>query len=103
MPVAISTSGGAHGVFFAAITLVCETTFDFIWLSRYLRQERGDRAHVGGLWPAYPGDRASPPGGRAARSFVTQNTGGHARMFYWGRRVIAKRSRASRIGERGNG
>jgi hypothetical protein len=36
MPVAISTSGGTHGVCLAAITPVCETMFDFIWLSGYL-------------------------------------------------------------------
>src|SRR5215472_15501954 len=43
MPVAISTSGGAHGVCLAAITSVCETMFDFIRLSRYLYQDRYHR------------------------------------------------------------
>jgi hypothetical protein len=43
MPVAISTSGGAHGVCLAAITSVCETIFDLIWLSTYLHQDRCHR------------------------------------------------------------
>jgi len=43
MPVAISTSGGAHGVCLAAITSVCETIFDFIELSTHLHQDRYHR------------------------------------------------------------